>query len=287
MLLDGHVFVFSFSLSYINRDSRIPLTTMAETVWYEYNLQANHELKAAPTILDVDLEREKKGLLAKALSDLPLEYKWPAPLYDMIMGQGKMTEDEMRSLAEFLWLQVVSPLHMNTWLRARGRLDDDWTFVGIYSRFNDLIPEEKRGAAMKMLRLLVLQDLCDGAYNPWATEHAPADLYHYNHRCQVDWKGDAPITMPETGISFMPFARKMSDNSLPTLLNNRVEYIKRVRDTVVKGLRDTKEKLEATLRTLQNVKYEMQSYINCYREMKTNLSAALIAVDEKLKIFSI
>ena len=93
--------------------------------------------------------------------------------------------------------------------------------------------------------------------------------------------------MPETGISFMPFARKTLDNSLPTLLNNRVEYIKRVRDTVVKGLRDTKEKLEVTLKTLQHVKYEMQSYINCYREMKTNISAALIAVDEKLKIFSI
>jgi hypothetical protein len=268
-----------------------------ETAWYQYNRTADHELKAAPTRHWLGLTEQEKDYLTLLLNEMPTEYRWPAELVDMFMGKGPLTDEETRSLAEFVWLLYKAPWHMINWLKCRKRFRNSahlQEFRDMFFLLNDMIPNQKRLAARHMLRNLVLGDLKDEAYNPWATLKYKGVVgpFHYDHRVQAKWTGDVPIVMPELRISFMPFDSDLhtpeESSPLATLRKDRMALIAKTREEIAHEIKSQEENIKAVekeLRLMTDIRQSIEKSYRSYQELRERFQTQMQVLQAKMRAF--
>jgi hypothetical protein len=155
---------------------------------------------------------------------------------------------------------------------------------------NDRIPMKKRLGARHMLRNLVLGDLKDAAYNPWATlkHKGVVGPFHYDHRVQAKWTGDVPIVMPEIGVSFMPFDRDPEENSLATLRKDRLAFIAKTREETARAMEAKEASIEAAeseLRLMKNIRESMEKSYKSYEDSRDRFKTELRALEAKMRAF--
>jgi hypothetical protein len=216
----------------------------------------------------------------------------------MFMGKRSLTDAETRSIAEFVWLLYKAPWHLINWLKCRKRFRNSAHMNEIRELFfllNDMIPLKKRLAGRHMLRSLVLRDLNDGAYNPWATQkhEGAVGLFHYDHRVQAEWTGDLPTVMPELGISFMPFDRRAAaaadeENSLATLRKDRLAFIAKTREETARDMEGKEASIEAAekeLRLMKHIRESMEKSYKSYEDSRDKFKTELRVLEAKMRAF--
>jgi hypothetical protein len=265
-----------------------------ETAWYLYNKTADHEVTPAPTPAWPGLTDEERDYLTLLLNELPTEYLWPVELVDMFMGKGALTDEETRSIAEFLWLLYKAPWHLINWLKCRKRFRDSAHMNNLREVFymlSERIPMQKRLGARRMLRNLVLGDLKDGAYNPWATLKHPgvAGPFHYDHRLQAKWSGDVPIAMPELNISYMPFDSDPKESSLATLRKDRLAFIAKTQKEIAQDIEAKEASIKAAeeeLRVMKDVRETIEKSYKAYEEARNRFKTELSVMEAKMRAFT-